>query len=143
MGTLGGILVLALALGYSRAGLSPFFGFTERYVTLFCLLPFLLFVAADLAGRPLLARIVQIFLFAGALLVYFPNAQRAEDDLAPRRRAIESLLPDIRAKLPIPALAARHSSYWCPGNPRMFEQGLLELARSRMSIYRTLEPPAR
>jgi hypothetical protein len=143
IGALGGILGLALALGDSRAGLSPFFGFTERYVTLFCLFPFLLFAAADLCGRPLLARIVQIILFAGALLVYLPNAQRAEDDMAPRRRAIASLLPDIRASLPIPALAARHFRYWCPGNSPMFEQGLLELARSRMAIYRTFEPPVR
>jgi hypothetical protein len=143
IGALGGILGLALALGDSRAGLSPFFGFAGRYVTLFCLFPFLLFAAADLGGRPLLARIVQIILFAGSVLVYFPNARQAENDLAPRRRAIESLLPDIRAGLPIPALAARHSSYWCPGNPTMFEQGLLELARSRMAIYRTWTPPTR
>jgi hypothetical protein len=141
IGALGGLLGLALMLGEARAGVSPFFGFTERYVTLFCLFPFLLFAAAELCGRPLAARVLQLLLFAGALLAYWPNAERAEDDLAPRRRAVEALLPDIRAGLSIPALASRHYAYWCPGDQALFERGLLELARSRMAIYRSFEPP--
>jgi hypothetical protein len=136
IGALAGLLGLALALGISRAGVSPFFGFTERYVTLFCLFPFLLFAAAELCGRPLFARIVQIVLFAGALLAYLPNARRAEDDLAPRRLATVSLISDVRAGMTTKALAFKHASYWCPGDRGSFEIGLESLARTRRAIYR-------
>jgi hypothetical protein len=136
IGALVGLLGLALALGISRAGVSPFFGFTERYVTLFCLFPFLLFAAAELCGRPLFARIVQIVLFAGALLAYLPNARRAEDDLAPRRLATASLISDVRAGMTTKALAFKHASYWCPGDRGSFEIGLESLARTRRAIYR-------
>ncbi|HLY12174.1 MAG TPA: glycosyltransferase [Planctomycetota bacterium] len=141
-GVLAGLIGLALILGITRAGLSPFFGFTERYVTLFCLFPFLLFTAAELFGRPLLARIVQIVLFSAAALVYLPNAERATDDLAPRRRASEKLVRDVREGKSIRDVAAGNP-YWCPGRLALLEDGLVELARTRTSIYRLFPPPAR
>jgi hypothetical protein len=138
---LGGVVALAALVGNSRAGMSPFAGFFDRYVTLSCLFPFTLYMAAELCGAPLVGRILRTALVVAMALFFRVNGQHAWDLLAQRRLANETLQRDVRAGLPVPLLARKHST-WHPGTVETFEAELRMLAEARMAVFRRIDPPA-
>ncbi len=136
-----GTATLALMLGYGRGGLSPYAGFIPRYATLTCLFPFIVYASADLAetaGRRWIR--TGLLLLGGAL--YATNAVHAWGALEERRRFNAALISDVRAGLPIPLLASRQGTYWYPWPDGTFERGMETLAQARLSVYRTIPPPA-
>lgn len=132
---------LALIVGHTRAGAGPFSGFLDRYVTLFCLAPFVAFASADLSGRPAPARWAQVALLLPMMALFSANQQHDREALALKRYAGERLRKDLWTAMPLRILARRHVGAWCPGELDTFEHGLELLARSRASIYHDMVAP--
>lgn len=134
-------VALSLMIGHSRSGLSPHFGFDERYITLFGLAPVLVYVASGFLERTAAGRfLAQGLLVLGVGLLYPRNGDHAEDRVSERRYATDRLLQDVVARVPIPILARRHP-YWSPQQERQLEEGFAILAQDRLSVYRDAPAP--
>jgi len=131
---------LALVIGQSRAGVSGLVGFTSRYGLLFSSFPLIAYVAADFSASPLLQRLICSSLFATLAVFAVLNGSDAISTLNMRDVAGHQLLRDVRAGMPFPLVVLRNN-FWSPGYERQMEEGLNELAESRISIYRTVAPP--
>lgn len=138
---LGGLGLLVGMIGHSRAGASTAYGFAGRYVSLTCVFPFILYVAAEFFDAELPGRLVRTALFGLMAALLVPNALLALNVLDLRRSATEQLLRDVRVGLPLRLMVARNG-FWCPGFDAEFETGLRALAEKRWSIYRDHVPPA-
>jgi glycosyltransferase involved in cell wall biosynthesis len=136
-----GVVVLAGLVGNLRAGSSLFAGFFDRYVTLSCLFPFMVYMGAELCGPPLLGRVLRTVLVAAMALFFRVNGEHALDLLAQRRLANQTLLHDVRSGLPLPILARKHST-WHPGTVETYEAELRMLAEARMAVFRRVDPSA-
>lgn len=133
---LGGMLVLSVLVGNSRAGMSPFAGFFDRYVTLSCFLPFLAYAASEFFPRPLPGLAVRIGLACALAFLFVPNARHAWDLLGQRRFAVDRVTRDVRAGVPLPILARRHRA-WHPDPIETVEAQFRMLAEKRLTIFRT------
>lgn len=131
---------LALMIGHFRAGTGPFIGFTGHYITLFAFAPFALFAAADLCGRPQVARILQALLLIPLMLAFIANRDHALDESIERQHRNFRLLRDIDAGMPTRVLAKRHPD-WCPGEPEKYEVGLSLLVERKLSVYASQPAP--
>jgi hypothetical protein len=132
---IGGIAGLALMVGHSRSGFSPFAGFFDRYSTLSCLFPVLVYAGTEFFARPLPGRVLRIAMACLMALLFLPNARHGWDILGQRRLANETLTRDVRAGLP-PAMLARIHHPWHPGTVETLEEQLRLLAEARMAIFR-------
>lgn len=134
--TLVALLGLSVLIGNARAGMSPYAGFFDRYVTLSCLFPFTVYSSLEFVWPPVVGRTLRTLLVLLMALLVRLNADHASDLLAQRRLANETLLRDTRAGLPLPLLARKHAS-WHPGSVETFESQLGTLAEARLSLFRS------
>lgn len=134
-----GVIGLATMVGNSRGGMSAFAGFFDRYVTLSCTFPLVVYAGGEFWWPGGARRALQILLAALMLFLYLPNAEHAWDLLGQRRRANDSLVRDVQAGMPIPILASVHSD-WHMGTPDELEDLLRGLARLQYPPFRACPP---
>jgi hypothetical protein len=136
------ICATALVVGYGRAGVAPDMGFSPRYGILTCPALLAAYLGLEAFGRPILARIGQVFLALVMWGLLWPNTDYgirfAETNLA-RGKALAA---DVRGGRPIEDLARIH---WRRSFPieRDLATYLQMLADARMSIYRDPIPTGR
>jgi glycosyltransferase involved in cell wall biosynthesis len=139
---LGGLLVLSFLVGHSRAGFTRFAGFFERYVTLSCFLPLIVYVTAEYLWPDLVRRLVRTALLLFMAFLYEANGAHALDLMIQRRLAEQSLARDVNAGVPVSILARRHL-YWYveTRKPDDYERDLRMLAEERKAIFRKTPLP--
>ena len=132
---LAGTGALALMIGTARAGMSPYAGFFDRYITMSCLFPALAYVATEFGSSAILGRLFRVTAFALMAALFVSNAAHAWDLTLPRRLAKEAWRSDIAAGVPIPQLATRHANQHL-GDVEVFAERLRMLEKARLYLFR-------
>jgi glycosyltransferase involved in cell wall biosynthesis len=105
----GGIVSMALAAGYGRAGEYDRFGFAMRYVSLPSPILACAFFAFALYASPAFSRFVRFLLYSTMAILYLFNAQRGTDYATWRAHDAHLFATDLAAGFTSDELAAK---YW-------------------------------
>ena len=137
---LGGLISLAVGLGWGRAGSSPLAGFEPRYVTLASPLGCTLYFVWDLyGGTPALRRLVPLGLLATMLVVLWPNAQAG---IAAGKRLAEAASRferEVRSGTPM-YLVIKHATPFLHPSEDELTSLLPALRDAGVGLFRHLRP---
>jgi hypothetical protein len=135
---IGGVL-LAGAVGYSRAGYGPLAGFASRYVTIAVPVCCAAYFAATLYGGKTLGSLLPMGLFAVTCLLLVPNMRSGVYEGQYLKQRMVAFTADVDDGLPIDVLASRYTNLLHPST-EWLEQGLNTLRRNRVGAYAKLAP---
>jgi hypothetical protein len=109
MAFVGGILSLAMGLGWGRSNLGPGQGFAWRYVTLAVPLLCALYFIGGLYYRRTIGRLLQIALFVTSAAALVPNTKEGLEYARKHRQNIAPAESDIANGIPLSLVAQKHT----------------------------------
>ncbi len=133
---LGGMLSLALGIGWGRSFFGPDAGFARRYVTLAAPLVCLVYLQCG-AFAPRSTRLpVQRVLFIVMFLLVLVNARKGLRSAAHLNQWVATLEADARAGVPPEILAVRYGELLGPAPAKFYATQLERLREARLGPYR-------
>ncbi|MEJ7618601.1 MAG: hypothetical protein WKF30_16910, partial [Pyrinomonadaceae bacterium] len=132
---LGGIIVLALGIGWGRAAHIPRYGLPMRYVLLSVPALCLVYFVSEIYDAPLRRRIVQACLLVMICIVIPSNTWagfRWRDWYVRGASAFER---DVKEGIGLPMLAERHRAFLMHWNQKKLEAGMRMLRQSRIGVF--------
>ena len=115
---LGGVAILALAVGWNRGWAGDLAGFQRRYVVMATPFWCWLVVAARLAAPRVWGQVMTNILFALICCLAWPNTELGWNHARDQREQARSLTNDIRGGMPPFRLIRRHTPYLHPSHDR-------------------------
>jgi hypothetical protein len=138
---IGGVLSLAIGLGYGRASLG--FGFAPRYYTIAAPGLCAVFFAWILYKPFALGRLIQITMMTLAVVSLLPNMQQGQTQANERRMQMLPFAADLAAGLPLSQLAEKHTVSLYQLNPNRLFEFLEMLERGKVGVFRGMKPDPR
>ena len=132
--------LVAFGIGWGRSVMGPGNGAASRYVLLTVPATCALYYAAALYGGALLGRTAQTAMLCFACALLPLNATTGLAYARSRAAAADALVRDVRAELPVPALAQRYTPSIYP-NYEVLAAQLEGLRAAQEGPYRGLPPP--
>jgi hypothetical protein len=133
---LGAMLLMALGVGWGRAGFGADAGMQDRYVTLAMPLLCLFYLQGVIYARPLVWRHVERALLLLACVAIVVNCRKGWNQGRTFRELFARLESDMRAGIPPEALAVRHGDRLGFGPIPAYAAQLAMLRQARRGPYR-------
>lgn len=139
LAVLAGFGILAASLAWGRSGTNDRGGLEPRYVTLAAQIPCLAGLAWARFGPRVSGRLVLMVLFAGSLVLLWPNTEIGLEQGRQRRLDSEAVVADLRLGLPPFAIAARHTGFLHSSHDDL-GKGLPLLVEANRGVFRGARP---